>query len=460
MAANGDSVIIDAAYLASSIRNMMPFDLHMTTKCCIFKIPNILYRQNERAFIPDAFSIGPLHHDDLKATEKIKLEYLQCLISRLATLTALNDLINCVKDVEREARECYAEPIKYSPEEFVKILVIDGCFLIEVFRKNVYKFLKGEDDPIFSMSSMIQFLYHDLILLENQVPWIVLERLFEFTKGPEEEYSLTELAVKFFGMTFSMEPPDLHPIQDIKHIVDLLRKWLISAAERKGSGEKEEEINQPYRILRMQGIKHILGLPMKWLISATESVKQEVSSTEWAQKWEPIPSASSLKEAGIKFKKCKSKSILDVEFSDGVLTIPSLLVQEITETTFRNLISFEQCYANCEARLTSYAILIDNLINTTKDVDILRERGIVNNWLNPEDAVQFFNQLYHHAYVTEFHYGTLCSKVNKHCRQLWPRWRALLVHNYFNSPWTIISTVAAIILLVLSVLQTWSSMKT
>ncbi|KAB1223902.1 hypothetical protein CJ030_MR2G023341 [Morella rubra] len=119
-----------------------------------------------------------------------------------------------------------------------------------------------------------------------------------------------------------------------------------------------------------------------------------VSEEESEEQWELLPSATKPAKAGIKFKKGNSESILDIEFVDGVLTIPPLQVQETTETAFRNLISFEQCYSDCEARLTSYATLIDNLINTTKDVEILCENEIIDNWLNAEDAVQFFNKLY------------------------------------------------------------------
>ncbi|KAB1211771.1 hypothetical protein CJ030_MR6G025620 [Morella rubra] len=166
-----------------------------------------------------------------------------------------------------------------------------------------------------------------------------------------------------------------------------------------------------------------------------------------------------LVQAGIKFRKGTSESILDIEFVDGVLKIPPLLVYEATESVFRNIISFEQCYTDCEARLTSYAILIDSLINTANDVDILRENGIIDNWINPEDTVQFFSKLYHKAYVKTFYYGSLCNEVDRYCRRSWPRWRAMLVRNYFNSPWTVLSTLAAVLLLVLSFLQTWYTMN-
>ncbi|KAB1212499.1 hypothetical protein CJ030_MR5G001033 [Morella rubra] len=324
----------------------------MSPKCCIFRVPNILYRQNKEAFTPDAFSIGPLHHGhpNLKATEQIKFKYLQCLIAR--SKTGLIELISSLKDLEIEARDYYAEPIRYTPEEFVKMLVIDGCFIIELFRKDAYEELREKDDPIFSMS---------------------------YTK----------------------------------HIVDLLRTWMLSSITEEEKGEG----------------------------------------------WELVPSATSLAEAGIKFARGTSQSILDIKFIDGVLIIPQLQVQETTETVFRNLISFEQCYANCEARVTSYAILIDNLINTTKDVEILCENEIIDNWLNPEDAVQFFNKLYYHSFVRTFYYGSLCNKVNIYCRHRWPRWRTVLVRNYLNTPWAMLSTLAAIVLLVLTFLQTLYTMK-
>jgi hypothetical protein len=85
MAGNeGDSVGSDINRLVASIEAKMPHGLLMPPNCCIFKIPVILFRHNEKAFIPNAFSIGPLHHgqSNLKATKKIKAKYLQDLISR------------------------------------------------------------------------------------------------------------------------------------------------------------------------------------------------------------------------------------------------------------------------------------------------------------------------------------------------------------------------------------------
>jgi hypothetical protein len=66
--------------LAPLIEDMISYDLFMSPKCCIFKTPIILFRHNEQAYIPNAFSIGPFHHGNLnlKATKNKKLKPSIC----------------------------------------------------------------------------------------------------------------------------------------------------------------------------------------------------------------------------------------------------------------------------------------------------------------------------------------------------------------------------------------------
>ena len=184
------------------------------------------------------------------------------------------------------------------------------------------------------------------------------------------------------------------------------------------------------------------------------SIHEEVEGSPLSS--ETIPSATSLDEAGIKLIPRESRSgLLNIKFDKGVLEIPPLLIIDTTETAFRNLISFEQCYPKCKARITSYAIFVDRLINSAKDAELLGEREIIKNWLSPDDTARFFNKLYLNTHVNENYYQSLSRDLNIYCKQRWPRWRAGLVRNYFNPPWAILSTIAAAILLILTIVQTW-----
>ncbi|GMN71859.1 hypothetical protein TIFTF001_054160 [Ficus carica] len=234
-----DHVTIDVNALATELEKTMSSHSNLLTPldCCIFRIPTKLSAHNEKAYMPDAFSIGPFHCKKplLEATQKIKFRYLDDLISRTGEpALSLKLFIKAIASVQVEAREHYAGSIDISTDEFVKVLVIDGCFIVELFRKKAYEGIIPDDDPIFTVSRMLQYLYHDLILLENQIPWMVLDILFRLSRSPIDLMPLVELAIEFFGSLFSTTPPRLswslfRSMDDNpKHILNLLRKYLIS----------------------------------------------------------------------------------------------------------------------------------------------------------------------------------------------------------------------------------------
>ncbi|CAK7328286.1 unnamed protein product [Dovyalis caffra] len=119
-----EQVKIDVDSLASSVEHMMSQKLTMSDKCCIFKVPYILRRHSEKAYLPNAFSIGPWHRDGklMKATEKVKLKYLKGLLSQACKGITLKGLIEAIREIEKLARECYAGQIDMDEEEFVKML--------------------------------------------------------------------------------------------------------------------------------------------------------------------------------------------------------------------------------------------------------------------------------------------------------------------------------------------------
>ncbi|KAJ0054314.1 hypothetical protein Pint_02967 [Pistacia integerrima] len=412
-----DYSTININSLQCSFENIMRYNFSVSPNCCIFRTPTILYRHNEAAYKPNAFSFGPLHHGkQLEFTQKIKWDYLQGLLGRSTCPEKLySELVQAISSVEAETRNCYAESIGLTTEKFVEILLLDGCFISELFRKDAKEELRDPNDPIFTIACLQEYLNHDLILLENQIPWLVLERLFTLTKLSPNE-SLIKLALDFFGNLFSSKKPSVTENHfqerkiEIKHILDLLR--------------------------------HSLLLPL-----SPDKLKQKDGG------WEPLPCATKLKQAGIKFEKEMRDTILDINFRNGVLKIPPLLIQETTETILRNLISFEQSYPNHAPIITSFAKLMDDLVDTENDVEILAENDSIDNWLKSQDAKQFFNKLYHDTFVKQFFYHDICHQMNKHRKRWWPRLRFFYLHN-FTTPLALVSQVVGAILLILTFLQT------
>ena len=90
---------------------------------------------------------------------------------------------------------------------------------------------------------------------------------------------------------------------------------------------------------------------------------------------------------------------------------------------------------------------MDQLINSNKDVDLLSDKGIIDNRLGDSNAVTYLiNNL-----NSEFY--DLCNDLNKFYEVPWYRWKATL-NKYFNTSWGTTSTIASILLLVLTLIQT------
>ncbi|CAK9169023.1 unnamed protein product, partial [Ilex paraguariensis] len=146
----------------------------------------------------------------------------------------------------------------------------------------------------------------------------------------------------------------------------------------------------------------------------------------------------------IKFEKATEySSLLDIKFKNGILKILPWVISDETESLLRNLIAYKQYNRGIEPfYLTGYATFIDCLINSPTVAEKLRHYGIIDNWLGDDKAVStMFNKQGNYVTVdsTTFCYLKVFKKINVHCKRHRHIWMANLRHNYFNSPWSIIS---------------------
>lgn len=80
-------------------------------------------------------------------------------------------------------------------------MTIDGCFLIEILRSFKGKTIGDYDvhDPVFSSSGLEGLFTHlirDMLMIENQLPLVVLERLLGMGNGKTaEEVSFSSFIV-------------------------------------------------------------------------------------------------------------------------------------------------------------------------------------------------------------------------------------------------------------------------
>ncbi|KAJ8764450.1 hypothetical protein K2173_006190 [Erythroxylum novogranatense] len=354
-----------------------------------------------------------------------KWRFLRRVLER--TKQDIKVYLDSVREVEERARSCYEGPIPLSSNEFVEMMVLDGCFVLELFRavdEGFEKLSYPTNDPIFGRLGSMSSILGDIIMLENQLPLFILDRLLKLQLGCHFQKDVAELVATIFDAlmhpTFLGQKAFEPPIDAGLHCLEIL--WRILLGRSKPD-------------------------PLSQNSDVADKGRHQV-----------IYCATELKDSGIKFKEGKADRFWDIKFENGVLWIPRLEIDDGTKSFFLNLITFEQCHFGFDNYITSYVFFMDNLINSPMDVAHLHSCGIIEHWLGSDSEVaDLFNRLGHEVVldIDNNYLSQLSADVNNYHNRRWNTWKATLKHRYFNNPWAIISVIAAVVLLLLTFTQTF-----
>ncbi|XAR57003.1 hypothetical protein NMG60_11025000 [Bertholletia excelsa] len=359
-----------------------------STSQSICRVREMLPQERSSQYSPKVVSIGPLCHDEqcgLEDAEKHKWLYLNSLLTRKPNLEeSLEKCVEALRELEVKVRNCYGGQIHLTADELVKMMLVDGCFIIELLFKSNVKSLRRRDDYFFGSKERFAQLRRDLILLDNQIPFFVLERLFGLVQVPKQcTTSLPDMVLTFFKR---MVPPEVQTFQgrlgqEFKHILDLI---------------------------------HHCFLP-----SIQEPECQEETSTN---KEDTTKSATTLKRDGIQFTKVTAESLLDIKFSSsrGVLQIPPLKFHDFTEFVLTNLIALELCCSDRPKHVASYVSLMGMLIQNDQDVRLLYRASILTNGLEKREEVKsLFKNVQVKLENIDFFYRGLWKQVCGYKRPNW-----------------------------------------
>ncbi|XP_060174019.1 UPF0481 protein At3g47200-like [Lycium barbarum] len=350
----------------------------------INKVPQELKQGSEHDYSPKLVSIGPFHHGvaTLNDMEEHKWCYLNTLVSRkpINTQTILENCVKTLRNLEDKARKCYGENTidQIGSNEFVQMMLLDSCFIIELFIKFAIKGFRRRDDISFSNYEMFCRLRCDLILLENQIPFLVLHQMFHLVPIPKGcTYSLIQLALLFFRklipgeglVTTERFGPEVH------HLLDLVHQcYLPTSAQIRSSGVEKHT----HEVLRLHRV-------------------------------------------GIKFKKAISDSVMNIRFTkDGVLEIPPLKIHSYSEILFKNMVAMELCGTSRSGpkHVVSYVYLMKSLVRFENDARYFTRREILDSSSsNDKEILELFTRLHVDFDVKDFYYSGLCDKVNKYKKE-------------------------------------------
>ncbi|XP_009366701.1 UPF0481 protein At3g47200 [Pyrus x bretschneideri] len=429
-----EEVVIDIDESVAAMRSRLEQNRRgvPTTKnrrsVCIYKVPPGLTGISPKSIQPEIVSIGPYHRGkkELSEFESYKWWFLDGLLWR--TKRDLKDYIGAMSRLEEITRSCYSDHQELSVSEFVEMMVLDGCFIIELFRyvcessgdDHVVDENDRDGNPILAMPWLIPILMRDLLKLENQLPFFVLERLYDISSDQRKGGDpLSLLAVKFFSNSLPRPPQVLKNsrMMEAEHLLDLF---------------------------------HLTFLPLQ-----CTSNDQYSSQKLCHPSLKSIQCTTELRSSGIKFKARKAAdSFLEINFRNWVLDIPPLTINDFTTTFIINCLALEQCRQYTGTWFSTYITFMSCLLTSTRDVKLLCSDGIISTGfsLNDQSVAELFRKLGENAglEIRDCYLSEQFRDVESYYSSHW----ATLMRTYFGRPWSFISVFYAFILLVLVAAQT------
>lgn len=329
------------------VRNRRPFDVS------IFRVPKFLKDTQSEAYVPRRVSLGPYHHRSAELPEMghDKGRALRRMMKRFNAnknrpvhpndMDFANRAMEEILKLENQTRDSYAENIDCDGKELARMLCLDGCFLIEVLRTSVGDNLSRAEarkyyDPIFGEKKLgyaANDVSKDILMLENQIPFIVLLKLLELefnsaVSGKMHLDSLMEVILPRLN-PFRNKKVDIKQLYHHHHLLDVLHAVIASPS----SSSQGKRVDQGECSISIDCCSRQCNLMLRG-----KSKERNDSTLR-------IPHAVELRNAGIKFSALQEDCIKQIKFDKNSATIflPRISIMDGTERVFRNLIAYEMC---------------------------------------------------------------------------------------------------------------------
>ena len=402
-------------------------------ECCIYRVPQGLRQVNKEAYTPKLISIGPFHHgkEELRDMETLKLRYYVEFCQR--TETKLQDIARVVANREQEILHCYEWSIGFACEDFMRMVILDSIFIIEHFIRATSG---GENENNTGSKDRKPWLKGnimlDLILLENQLPFFILDEFYEKFFREESDDSFFNLACEYFWKYLFSTEKQRPPKKKVKHFTDLIRYIFYPSELPTG-----DAVSYVYSATKL----YETGVRFKEIEEGRfDNIKLE--------KWKTLGKCQCFNFSWLLIFLPCLKCLTCLEHMQSLLYLPSFAADNRTEDLFRNIMALEQCHYPLKAYLCNYMVLLDHLINTSEDVELLADNGIIVNALGSYEVVAtMVNKIAFEIVEENSCYSDVAKDLKNHYRKGCNRNIGYLKSTYFSNLWRGTAIVVGLIIL-------------
>ncbi|RLN03332.1 hypothetical protein C2845_PM13G01680 [Panicum miliaceum] len=354
-----------------------------------------------RYIAPSVVAIGPYHHGAprLQEMEEVKLAaaYHLCRSAGRSTVEAYER----VRSVAGAARGCYdaADPTVEGVGEadFAAMMFLDGCFLLQYM-------VDGDDAaPVLRNRMTLSTgpsIQKDIFLLENQVPWLVLDTLAEFMSVDVHRF-VRYMGAKFFPAG-KAKPENGRRRMPCGCTGGRATKAADRSRGGRGAGGTEHQYKPPHLLglLRFtqvgsmpEDMVNYTAFPLSLSSSAVELAEIGVVPTPSTEPW----------FGDVRVRRCRLF---------GQLLLSPVFLSEVTACWLVNMAALEASTAGASRQsdgflVSSYLSVLAMLVDRKEDVHELRRRRLLHGALSNKQALGFFKGLGQHLRFGGRYFGAL-----------------------------------------------------
>ncbi|KAL3679759.1 hypothetical protein R1sor_022715 [Riccia sorocarpa] len=349
--------------------------LRQKIESSIFRCPLQYSAAHPKSFSPAALTVGPYASKDAREYEqlnkyKVKVATAVLKGKNLELKAGLETLVKVIVGSGQELAH-YASPFDQDMSDVQRILAIDSLFVSGLLLTCLSWFSTGsfpesvssqpsvmqiinnfpgfevKEDPVLLVQNVVFF--PDLFLLGNQVPLSFLKRALMFVVGDQLTEDLAgDLLIRMTTYAIEVVSFFKYPQDLLKEIVDLIKS-------------------------RMSLCPHLLDFFYK----VTTCCMYLNDTEDRASLDFHVPSISELLASGIQLIPREGPAIYARYYSDlSRIVLPTIEITKHTEHLVRNLLAYEVLTVS-KPVLTTYARLMDKLVNSPDDVRIMEKNGVI-----------------------------------------------------------------------------------
>ncbi|KAF6992844.1 hypothetical protein CFC21_009800 [Triticum aestivum] len=415
------------------------------------KIPPSLIGVGTWYIQPVTVAIGPYHHGlrpGLLEAERVKhVAATQCITD---SGRPVQEMYDAVFAVSADAHSLYYpdELARFRDDDFLPMMFLDGCFLVQ-FMRCYGDDVDGMDEALNRyFCANYERIYTDIMMLENQIPWVVVQNILKFMPEPSlwEDFVAAMRAGMKNQMNSKKVPPiDVVPTYEPPHLLGLVRFYIVG-------NNDDIKVDRP---TAPGGDK-----PMSLSISVAELADVGITIVPETEKTGLVH--MTLEKKRLVHRRLGGKKF---GFLFGDLRVPPLFPTDANATWLVNMAAFELCKTpdfegadvkDEDSAVCSYLHLFAMLLDQDEHVHDLRKTKVIEGGgLTSKEMLELFTGIGKNMRLGKCYLDIIIEiEKFKQRRSIW-----LKLYLFFIKHWTKIMAVVTVLGAVIGILSSLQALK-